>query len=117
MKKDRINDEENRVEEQDEIVQTHSNLGLMDIRPGESTFPTGTKNHSDLYDHALGEPLEDEEDEEAMEDLLDDLDEEEDIDEESYDDEPERLWSKATIRQKRPPPGGLFLCLWVGVQG
>ncbi|GAB2778771.1 hypothetical protein GCM10027275_22790 [Rhabdobacter roseus] len=96
MKKERINDEENQQLEQDEIVQTHSNLGLMDIKPGESTFPTGTKNHSDMYDHALGEPLDDEEDEESMDELLDDLDEDDDLegdtlDEESYDDQPERL--------------------------
>ncbi|TDB67861.1 hypothetical protein [Arundinibacter roseus] len=41
--------------DEERIVQTHSNLGLVDARPGESTFPTGTKNHSTSMDHAFDE--------------------------------------------------------------
>lgn len=41
--------------DEERVVQTHSNLGLVDARPGESTFPTGTKNHSTELDHAFAD--------------------------------------------------------------
>lgn len=39
--------------DEERVVQTNSNLGLVDARPGESTFETGTKNHSTSLDHAF----------------------------------------------------------------
>ncbi len=39
--------------DEERVVQTHSNLSLIDARPGESTFSTGTKNHSTKLDHAF----------------------------------------------------------------
>jgi hypothetical protein len=41
--------------DEERVVQTHSNLSLTDARPGESTFATGTKNHSTKLDHAYDE--------------------------------------------------------------
>ena len=38
--------------DEERVIQTNSNLGLVDARPGESTFQTGTKNHSNELDHA-----------------------------------------------------------------
>ncbi len=52
------------------VVQTNSNLGLVDARPGESTFPTGTKNHSTKLDHAFDEVPDPLMDEVALEDDL-----------------------------------------------
>jgi hypothetical protein len=71
--------------DEERVVQTHSNLGLVDARPGESTFATGTKNHSVRLDHAFDEVPEALMDEVALED---DLSSEEDItpDETSADD-------------------------------
>lgn len=56
--------------DEERVVQTHSNLGLVDARPGESTFPTGTKNHSTALDHAFDEVAEPLTDEVALEDDL-----------------------------------------------
>ena len=56
--------------DEERVVQTHSNLGLVDARPGESTFPTGTKNHSTELDHAFDEIPEPLMDEVALEDDL-----------------------------------------------
>ncbi len=56
--------------DEERVVQTHSNLGLVDARPGESTFPTGTKNHSTELDHAFDEIPESLMDEVALEDDL-----------------------------------------------
>jgi hypothetical protein len=41
--------------DEERVIQTHSNLSLTDARPGESTFATGTKNHSTKLDHAFDE--------------------------------------------------------------
>ncbi|MFB0946615.1 MAG: hypothetical protein ACJAZY_002873 [Spirosomataceae bacterium] len=38
--------------DEERVIQTNSNLGLVDARPGESTLQTGTKNHSNKLDHA-----------------------------------------------------------------
>lgn len=38
--------------DEERVVQSNSNLGLVDARPGESTLQTGTKNHSNKLDHA-----------------------------------------------------------------
>lgn len=56
--------------DEERVVQTHSNLGLVDARPGESTFPTGTKNHSTEMDHAFDEIADPLTDEVALEDDL-----------------------------------------------
>lgn len=56
--------------DEERVVQTNSNLGLVDARPGESTFPTGTKNHSTKLDHAFDEVPESIMDEVALEDGL-----------------------------------------------
>lgn len=56
--------------DEERVVQTHSNLGLVDARPGESTFPTGTKNHSTELDHAFDEVPESLTNEVALEDDL-----------------------------------------------
>jgi hypothetical protein len=54
-----ITNEENEELDKDRIRQSNTNLTMVDRRPGESTFPTGTKNHSTRYDHAQGDiPLE-----------------------------------------------------------
>lgn len=58
--------------DEERVVQTHSNLGLVDARPGESTFETGTKNHSNTLDHAFSEVPESVMDEVALEDDLSD---------------------------------------------
>ncbi|WP_373512537.1 hypothetical protein [Persicitalea sp.] len=69
-----VQDEEasQRIDEE-RVVQTHSNLGLVDARPGESTFQTGTKNHSTQMDHAFDEVPEPIADEVALEDDLSDI--------------------------------------------
>ncbi len=59
--------------DEERVVQTNSNLGLVDARPGESTFPTGTKNHSTKLDHAFDEVPESIMDEVALEDGLSDV--------------------------------------------
>lgn len=59
--------------DEERVVQTHSNLGLVDARPGESTFPTGTKNHSTQLDHAFDEVPESLMNEVALEDDLSDV--------------------------------------------
>ncbi len=56
--------------DEERVVQTHSNLGLVDARPGESTFETGTKNHSNTLDHAFSEVPESVADEIALKDDL-----------------------------------------------
>lgn len=68
-----MEDQNNKTSQQideERVVQTHSNLGLVDARPGESTFPTGTKNHSTQLDHAFDEVPEALMDEVALEDDL-----------------------------------------------
>jgi len=68
-----MNDQENKSSQEideERVVQTHSNLGLVDARPGESTFSTGTKNHSTELDHAFDEVPEPLTDEVALEDNL-----------------------------------------------
>lgn len=64
------NEEESQRIDEERVVQTHSNLGLVDARPGESTFETGTKNHSTQLDHAFDEVPESIMDEVALEDNL-----------------------------------------------
>lgn len=68
--------------DEERVIQTHSNLGLVDARPGESTFPTGTKNHSrelDYTDDEIAEPM----DEVDLENLdLEDMESEENADDE-----------------------------------
>ena len=59
--------------DEERVVQTHSNLGLVDARPGESTFPTGTKNHSTQLDHAFDDVPESIRGEVALEDDLSDV--------------------------------------------
>jgi len=59
--------------DEERVVQTHSNLGLVDARPGESTFETGTKNHSTQLDHAFDEVPESLWDAVALEDHLSDI--------------------------------------------
>ena len=59
--------------DEERVVQTNSNLGLVDARPGESTFPTGTKNHSTKLDHAFDEVPESIRDKVALEDDLSDV--------------------------------------------
>lgn len=76
--------------DEERVIQTHSNLGLVDARPGESTFPTGTKNHSrelDYTDDEIAEPM-DEVD-------LENLDVEDMETEESSDDEEEYPYDQA----------------------
>ena len=63
-------EEESQRIDEERVVQTHSNLGLVDARPGESTFETGTKNHSTELDHAFDEVPEQVFDEVALEDDL-----------------------------------------------
>ncbi|MPR35454.1 hypothetical protein [Salmonirosea aquatica] len=68
-----MKDQENKPSQEideERVVQTHSNLGLVDARPGESTFPTGTKNHSTQLDHAFDEVADPLTDEVALEDDL-----------------------------------------------
>lgn len=64
------NEEDSQRIDEERVVQTHSNLGLVDARPGESTFETGTKNHSTQLDHAFDEVPESIMDEVALEDDL-----------------------------------------------
>ncbi len=64
------NEEESQLIDEERVVQTHTNLGLVDARPGESTFETGTKNHSTQSDHAFDEVPEPITDEVALEDDL-----------------------------------------------
>lgn len=64
------NEEDSQRIDEERVVQTHSNLGLVDARPGESTFETGTKNHSTRLDHAFDEVPESIMDEVALEDDL-----------------------------------------------
>ena len=64
------NEEYSQRIDEERVVQTHSNLGLVDARPGESTFETGTKNHSTQLDHAFDEVPEPIVDEVALEDDL-----------------------------------------------
>lgn len=59
--------------DEERVVQTHSNLGLVDARPGESTFPTGTKNHSTQLDHAFDDAEDGLSDIVAPEDRLDNI--------------------------------------------
>lgn len=59
--------------DEERVLQTHSNLGLVDARPGESTFETGTKNHSTQLDHAFDEVPESLRNEVAWEDDLSDV--------------------------------------------
>ncbi len=66
------NEEDSQQIDEERVVQTHSNLGLVDARPGESTFETGTKNHSTELDHAFDEVPEEIFDEVAIEDDLSD---------------------------------------------
>ncbi|GHB73225.1 hypothetical protein [Persicitalea jodogahamensis] len=66
------NEEESQRIDEERVVQTHSNLGLVDARPGESTFATGTKNHSTELDHAFDEVPDQIVDEVALEDDLSD---------------------------------------------
>jgi hypothetical protein len=54
--------------DEERVIQTHSNLGLVDARPGESTFPTGTKNHSRELDYTADE-IPETVDEVALEDM------------------------------------------------
>lgn len=56
--------------DEERVIQKNSNLGLVDARPGESTFPTGTKNHSHKLDHAYDEVPDEITDEIALEDDL-----------------------------------------------
>ncbi|GAB3174174.1 hypothetical protein [Telluribacter humicola] len=59
MKNRNISPEDNENLDQDRIRQERTNLTMVDRRPGESTFPNGTKNHSTRYDHAQNDiPLE-----------------------------------------------------------
>ncbi|WP_327487077.1 hypothetical protein [Telluribacter sp.] len=59
MKNRNILPEDNEDLDQDRIRQSKTNLTMVDRRPGESTFPNGTKNHSTKYDHAQSDiPLE-----------------------------------------------------------
>ena len=68
-----MEDQKNKPSQQideERVVQTHSNLGLVDARPGESTFSTGTKNHSTQLDHAFDEVADPLTNEVALEDDL-----------------------------------------------
>lgn len=67
------NEEDSQRIDEERVVQTHSNLGLVDARPGESTFETGTKNHSTQLDHAFDEVPESIMDEVALEDDLSEI--------------------------------------------
>lgn len=70
---DQNNNKSSQEIDEERVVQTHSNLGLVDARPGESTFPTGTKNHTTQLDHAFDEVPEPLMDEAALEDDLSDV--------------------------------------------
>ena len=70
---DQNNNKTSQEIDEERVVQTHSNLGLVDARPGESTFPTGTKNHTTQLDHAFDEIPEEIMDEVALEDDLTDV--------------------------------------------
>ncbi|WP_247236319.1 hypothetical protein [Telluribacter sp. SYSU D00476] len=59
MKNRDISPEDNENLDKDRIRQERTNLTMIDRRPGESTFPNGTKNHSTRYDHAQNDiPME-----------------------------------------------------------
>ena len=70
---DQNNNKTSQEIDEERVVQTHSNLGLVDARPGESTFPTGTKNHTTQLDHAFDEIPEEIMDEVALKDDLSDI--------------------------------------------